>query len=153
MNRVRAAMILTVAVSVGAVIAVAARCSAENSDQPPSFSPTVPNEYRVGPSMGFHDSRGVPPSPWTFVSGANGNAVGVLIDPDQRQDNPHRMQLQLCPSPTTDADAVDMNKCVNHLVAAGDSVTDFGVNVNILKLWWMPNDKYDALDAVITTTA
>ena len=123
--------------------------------QPPSFSATAPNEYRVLPAPGFHApcSRGncaVPDVPSLVVKDASGAKVGLLIDPDARQDDPKRMQVRICSFATTGIDPrAEMNKCVIHLVASGDSFTDLGLKMTVGHLWWMADDKYDALDATI----
>ncbi|MBS2550719.1 hypothetical protein KGQ19_27990 [Catenulispora sp. NL8] len=90
--------------------------------------------------------------PSLVVKDASGAKVGLLIDPDSRQDNPKRMQVRICPFATTGIDPrAQLDKCVIHLVGAGDSFTDVGLTVRVEKLWWMSDDKNDALDAVITS--
>ena len=89
--------------------------------------------------------------PSVQVKDASGAQVGLLIDPDRRVDSPHRMQVRICPhSGSTELGHYYMDQCHSHLVAAGDSLTDFGLQVKVQQLWWMPDDKNDALDAVIT---
>lgn len=123
--------------------------------QPPSFSATAPNEYRVLPAPGFHapcaqGNCAVQDVPSVVVKDASGAKVGLLIDPDARKDDPKRMQVRICPFATTGIDPrAEMNKCVIHLVAGGDSFTDLGLKVTVGQLWWMSDDKYDALDATI----
>lgn len=123
--------------------------------QPPSFSATAPNEYRVLPAPGFHapcpqGNCAVQDVPSLVVKDSSGAKVGLLIDPDARQDNPKRMQVRICPFATTGIDPrVEMSKCVTHLVAGGDSFTDLKLKVTVGQLWWMSDDKYDALDATI----
>lgn len=124
--------------------------------QPPSFSATAPNEYRILPAPGFHvhcpqGTCAVPDVPSLVVKDATGAKVGLLIDPDARKDDPERMQVRICPFGTGIDPRAQMNKCVIHLVAAGDSFTDLGLKVTVGKLWWMSDDKNDALDATITT--
>ena len=123
--------------------------------KPPAFAATVPDEYRVLPSAGFHASCGqgncaVPPSPSLVVKDASGTQIGLLIDPDARVDNPKRMQIRICPHAMASGGGFTMNQCKIHLVAAGDSFTDLGMQVTVRQLWWMSDDKNDALDAVIT---
>jgi hypothetical protein len=89
--------------------------------------------------------------PSLVVKDAKGAEVGLLIDPDRRKDNPQRMQIRICPFSTGSIPSAQMNKCQIHLVAAGDSFTDLGMKVAVQKLWWMSDDKGDALDAVVTT--
>jgi hypothetical protein len=123
--------------------------------QPPSFSATAPNEYRVLPAPAFHapcpkGNCAVPDVPSLVVTDASGAKVGLLIDPDARQDNPKRMQIRICPFTTTGIDPrAEMNKCVIHVAASGDSFTELGLKVTVGHLWWMSDDKYDALDATI----
>jgi hypothetical protein len=125
--------------------------------QPPSFSATAPDEYRILPAPGFRapcpqGDCAVPDVPSVVVKDATGAKVGLLIDPDARQDNPQRMQVRVCPFATTGIDRrAQMNKCVIHLVAGGDSFTELGLKVTVARLWWMTDDKNDALDATIAT--
>jgi hypothetical protein len=124
---------------------------------PPSFSATAPNDYRVLPSPGFHVPCGqgncaVPDTTSLVVKDATGAKVGLLIDPDKRVDSPQRMQVRICPFTKGQIESRPaMDQCKVHLVAAGDSFTDLGMQVKVEKLWWMSDDKNDALDAVITT--
>ena len=123
--------------------------------QPPSFSATAPNQYRVLPSPGFHapcaqGNCAVQDVPSLVVKDASGAKVGLLIDPDARQDNPKRMQVRICPFATTGIDPrAEMSKCATRLVASGDSFTELGLKITVGQLWWMSDDKYDALDATI----
>ena len=125
--------------------------------QPPSFSATAPNEYRILAAPAFHapcpqGNCAVPDVPSLVVKDATGAQVGLLIDPDARKDSPKRMQVRICPFATSGIDhRAEMNKCVIHLVATGDTFTDLGLKVTIGQMWWMPDDKNDALDATITT--
>lgn len=159
----RAVRILGLAASAAAAVAAMTGCASKGSNTGggggagvPSFTATVPDEYRVLPAPGFHvpcprGNCAVPDVPSLVVKDAKGAKVGLLIDPDRRQDNPRRMQIRICPFSAGSIPEPQMNKCLIHLVAAGDGFTDLGMKVTVRQLWWQSNDKDDALDAVITT--
>ena len=62
------------------------------------------------------------------------------------------MELRVCPyRKAGQAWAFDIGACKEHLVSGGDGISEAGLAIEVLHLWWSPDGKGDALDVTVTT--
>ena len=88
--------------------------------------------------------------PRVFVEDAAGNQVGLVIDPGARTDHPQRMDLRVCPyRKVGEGWSFDIGTCRDHVVADGEGVSEAGLAVEVLHLWWSPDGRGDALDVAV----
>lgn len=111
------------------------RRDADNRRTPPPLGDRAPDVQRlrvlpVGP----------PDNPTGYVKRADGVTVGLGVEDTGKAPTPNRAWLYIRDEREPDTAPK------GHLVKPGDTVTEYGVKVTVLKIWQMPNPDNDAMD-------
>lgn len=111
--------------------------SAHPDAAPPPLGAHAPDIYRITIAGGTTAS--IPPAPTVYVRVPHGPNVGLLLRGPGDADGPHEAFIGVRPNGERQATHW-------HGVTAGDVVTDYGVRIEILKVWRMPNWANNAVD-------
>lgn len=87
-------------------------------------------------------SHGNPSSPTGGIKLADGTSVGLAVQNTGKVPTTDRAVLVVQKNSTAVTPKI-------HIVKAGDTVTEFGVRVKVLKIWQMPNPDHDAMDVQV----